>query len=99
MSHIDNFKKWGNKAAKVVTEQENTDILSVPEKFKAESDAIAQKKTSIVQMEQTLAAEKAKLNDMVKVLQTKISAENAAIANAAKAQPGTVPPPAQPATV
>lgn len=100
MGHIDNFKKWGNKAAKSVSEQEGAqDIMSVPEKFKAESDAIAQKRNSVVQMETTLANEKANLNKMVTELQKKIAAENAAVANAAKAQQASVAPAQVPPTV
>jgi hypothetical protein len=95
MGHIDNFKKWGNKAAKAVTEQDGAqDIMSVPEKFKAESDNIAQKRNAIVQMETNLANEKVQLNKLVTDLQAKISAENAAVANAAKARQASVEAPA-----
>ena len=93
MGHIDNFKKWENKAAKAVSEQGTAqDIMSVPEKFKSESDSIAQKRNAIVQMETNIANEKVQLNKMVTELQNKIAAENAEVANAAKAQQGSVSP-------
>jgi len=94
MGHIDNFKKFRNREEKALTEQgDSTTVMSVPEKFKADQEAINQKRNNIAQREQAIANEKVQLNKMVSELQDKISAENAAIANAAKATAQAQPTP------
>jgi peptidoglycan hydrolase CwlO-like protein len=94
MGHIDNFKKFRNREEKSLTEQEGeANIMSVPDKFKSEQEAINQKRNDIANREQAIANEKVQLNKMINELQNKISAENAAIANAANATASTSPAP------
>lgn len=75
MPYVDSFKKFSGKSTKKVEEQENAEVLNVPEQFKAENDAINKFKDDIAKAEQKLAADKAKLNGMVKELQNKVAAE------------------------
>jgi len=92
MGHIDNFKKFRNKETKAITEQGGPDLMSVPEKYKAEQAAINQRRNDITNREQIIANDKVALNKMVTELQNKISAENAMIANAAKSTAPQVAP-------
>lgn len=100
MGHISSYKAYLKNTEKKLTEQEGaSDVYNIPDKFKSESDAIDQKKNSIIQMEQTLAQEKANLNKLVKDLQNKISAERVAAQNAQKSQSATNAPTQVPPTV
>ena len=83
MGYVKKFSAFTKKEeeAKIIKEQGQTgDVYTVPEQFKAEHDAITQKKTQVVQLEQQLAAEKANLDKMSVDLQTKMAAQQNAAA-------------------